>query len=149
MRKLITFCTLCILAATAHADSLSGMVYVGGTLTAPASSAPISLVLSDPDALVLHSGTSTVTIPWKDITDWQCYRQNTHRLGVLPTIAAGLVAARQHTHYFSLTWNDGDHHTQAILIQVPPQFPRTIHVVLEAHAPRKTHNTVPQNSVPE
>lgn len=149
MRKLFTLYALCILAVTARADSLSGIVYVGGTLAAPAPGASVSLELSNPDALLLHSGSSTVTIPWSSITHWGCYRQNRHRLGVLPTIAAGLVAARLRDHFFSLAWTDSDHHPQAILIQVPSQLPGTIHVVLEARTPSQTHNVIPKNSVQE
>jgi len=135
MRKILSLLLLTGVCVAAHAAPVSGIVYSGGTLSAPAPGAQVSLDLSSPDALVLHTQTATVRIPWSAITQWGCFRQNQHRLGVLPAIAAGLVAARIHDHYFNLAWTDADGHTQAILLQVPRELPKTIHVVLEAHAP--------------
>lgn len=141
MRKLLALLLLSGACIAAHADPVAGIVYAGGTLPAPAPGAEVSVDLSSPDALVLHTQAETVRVPWSAITRWGCFRQNKHRLGVLPAIAAGMVAARIHDHFFNLAWTDADGHTQAILLQIPPDLPKTIHVVLEAHAP----NTVERN----
>jgi hypothetical protein len=148
MRKLLTLCLL-LGAMAAHADTPSDVTYVGGTLAAPAPGAAATLDFASPDALLVHAGTATVTIPWASITEWGCYRQNRHELGVLPVIAAGLVAAREHNHYFHLAWNDEQGRVQAILIQVPGSLSKTIHVVLDAHAPAQHERTVPPHGVPE
>jgi hypothetical protein len=134
MRKLLSLLLLFGACVAAHADAVSDIVYAGGTLSAPAPGAQVSLDLSSPDALIIHAGAATTTIPWNSITKWGCFRQNKHRLGVLPTIAAGMFAARIHDHFFSVSWLDGAGHTQAVLLQIPRELPKTIHVVLEAHA---------------
>lgn len=137
MRKILSLLLLSGVCIIAHADPVSGIVYSGGTLPAVAPGAAVSVDLSSPDGLILHAQSATVQIPWNAITRWGCFRQNKHRLGVLPAIGAGLVAARIHDHYFNLAWTDAGGHTQAILLQIPRDLPRTIHVVLEAHDPHQ------------
>jgi hypothetical protein len=140
MRKILSLLLLAGACYAAHADPVSGIVYTGGTLPAPAPGASVSLDLTSPEGLTVRAQAGTVRIPWNAITRWGCFRQNKHRLGVLPTIAAGLVAARIHEHYFNVAWTDADGHTQAILLQIPRDLPRTIHVVLEAHAPKQAEH---------
>jgi hypothetical protein len=134
MRKFLSLLLLTGVCVAAHADPVSGIVYAGGTLPTPAPGAQVTLDLSSPDALILHAESTTIRVPWSSITRWGCFRQNKHRLGVLPTIAAGMFAARIHDHYFDVSWLDADGHTQAILLQIPRDLPKTIHVVLDAHA---------------
>jgi hypothetical protein len=147
MRKLLIPILLCTAVAAAQTAavpaSAPSVTYVGGTLTTPTPGSTASLELSNPDALVLHTPTSTTSIPWKSVTQWGCFRQNTHQLGVLPMIAAGLFAARMHDHFFHLAWQDEQGHDQAILIQVPLELPKTLHVVLEAHTAVKAMGDTP------
>ena len=153
MRKLLIPILLCTAVAAAQTAavpaSAPSVTYVGGTLTTPTPGSTASLELSNPDALILHTSTSTTSIPWKSVTQWGCFRKNTHELGVLPIIAAGLFAARMHDHYFHLAWQDEQGHDQAVLIQVPPALPKTLHVVLEAHTPIKRMGYSPGNGDPE
>jgi hypothetical protein len=141
MRKLLSLLLLSGACIAARADQISGVIYAGGTLSAPAPGAQVSLDLSSPEALILSAPSGVVRVPWNAITRWGCFRRNKHRLGVLPTIAAGLVAARIRDHYFNLAWTGADGSSQAILLHIPPELPKTLHVVLEAHAPGKVeHN---------
>jgi hypothetical protein len=146
MRKILVTALLLAAFVPAHADPVSGLTYIGGTLPAPAPDTAATLDLSNPNALVLHAGNSTVNIPWNAITAWGCFRQNKHRLGVLATIGAGLVAARIHNHYFNLAWQDEQGHTQAVLVQIPSDLPKTIHVVLEARVPKCASHLIPQDA---
>jgi hypothetical protein len=120
------------------AESAPSIIYVGGTVTTPAGSTEGTLDLSSPDVLRFRSSTNSVDIPWDSIQSWDCSAQLAHHLGVLPTIAVGLVRKRQRVHYFRVVWWDRNHNVQGMLFEIPKQFPNILETALDAHVPGKS-----------
>jgi len=136
---------LCLLLLTTAlpllADPSPGVTYAGGTITTPAAGTAGTLDLSWPDALRFHFAMGTTDIPWASIRSWTLSTQLARHLGVLPTIAVGLVRKRQRVHYLRLAWRDDHNNPQGMLFEIPKQMPNVLEAALIARAPAKTQRT--------
>lgn len=135
MRKVLCCFLMSVFTVAAQAASGSGVVYVGGTISTPVAGSSGTLDYSSPDQLQFRSPAGTVSIPWQKIDSWSCSSATAHHIGVLPAIAVGLVRKRQRIHYFSVKWQTDSGIEQAVLLEVPKDLPRTLHVVMSARAP--------------
>jgi hypothetical protein len=138
MRRLLCLLLVLMSALTALADPSPDVTYIGGTVTTPAAATSGTLDLSSPDAMRFRSTTATVEIPWSAIRSWSCSTQLARHLGVLPTIAVGLVRKRQRSHFLRIAWLDEHSNTQGMLFEVPKQLPKVLETALIARAPAKS-----------
>jgi hypothetical protein len=53
----------------------------------------------------------------------------TLHLGVLPTIAVGLVKMRRHSHFFRISYRGQDGAVQVAVFEVPKQMPRALEAI--------------------
>jgi hypothetical protein len=120
------------------ADPTPDVTYIGGTITTPTAGTEGTLDLSSPDALRFRFATGVTDIPWASVQSWTLSTQLARHLGVLPTIAVGLVRKRQRVHYLRLAWHDEHNNAQGMLFEVPKQMPNVLEAALIARTPAKT-----------
>src|SRR5579871_3473241 len=82
------------------------VIYVNGTVKAAAEDANATLDTSSGDALRLQVGAEQVAIPYANVTAYTYHVENRFRLGVLGTVAVGMLKARSKRHLMMLSWKD-------------------------------------------
>ena len=110
------------------------VVYVGGTVPGLQPDITGRLDASDPNSLIFESKSSKTPIPFAAITSYEYTRELTHQLGVLPTIAVGLVRVRKHRHYVRIDWREAEGPEQVAVFEVPKQMPKSLLPILQARA---------------
>jgi hypothetical protein len=122
------------LAVPALAATADDVIYLSGSAQGLSAEMVGALDLQSPLNLVFHlaTGNQSFAIHYADIRDFQYKREVTHHLGVLPAIAAGLFAARQHRHYFTVNYVDANNIPQVAVFEVPAAMPRVLLPVLRA-----------------
>ena len=135
-----------LLALSACAAAADDVVYMGGTVSGLQPEITGRLDINDPNSLVFESksgesktgenNSSKTPIPFSAITSYEYTRELTHHLGVLPTIAVGLVRTRKHRHYVRINWREAEGPEQIALFEVPKQMPKSLLPILQARAPK-------------
>jgi len=108
--------------------------YDSGTASNLGAGTEGTLELSSSDALIFHDTAhgKMLSIPYKTIVGFEYTHPVTHHLGILPTIVAALVSARQRQHIFTITYTDDAGKRQIALFEVPGSEPRTLLPLLRA-----------------
>jgi hypothetical protein len=75
-----------------------------------------------------------VEIPYASIESHKYSKEVARHLGVLPTIAVGLLKVRQHRHFFRISYRVPGAAAQVVIFEVPKQMPRTLEAVLQTRA---------------
>lgn len=106
--------------AVARAEPIHPVVVTGLSSTALASGTEGELDVSSADVLVFRAaGNRELRIPYGQVRDFSYRREVRHHLGVLPAIAVGLIAARQHRYLTTVDYVDSAGTRQVTVFEVP------------------------------
>jgi hypothetical protein len=114
-------------------------VYVGGSAAVMPETAG-TLDTSSPTALLFHykkpdGSAGQISIEYARVKSASSSREVLHQLGVAPTIAAGLIAAREHRYFLTVTWTDPAGFAQVVQLEVRRQEQQPLLAVLHARMP--------------
>ena len=135
MKKMIALAMLTISLYSTAADT-GQVAYVGGTVPALKEGTLGRLDTSLETALNFEYSGGTVSIPLAGIDSFEYTRQRARQLGVLPTIAIGLVKHLQFRHFFRIAYHGEDNTPQVAVFEVPKQMPRSLLAILQTRAPQ-------------
>jgi len=93
-------------------------LYRGGTVPGLQAGTMGKLDLTRPDALVFSSGTNSVSIPYANIQKFEYQEKLARHLGVVLTIAVGLLKHRQRRHYIQITYADATGKSQVGIFEI-------------------------------
>ena len=113
--------------------------YLGGTLDNSKVGAVGRLDLSSPGSITYEAGTLLFTIPYARIVSYQYNEEVTHHLGVLPSVAVGLLKHRQRRHVFTIVYLNDQQTKQVTVIEVSKNAAGSVKAVLDA---KGVHNCV-------
>jgi hypothetical protein len=138
VKQFLPFCFLLLLSLSASALENGHAKYVGGTLSGVAAGSLGRLDTTSDTSLIFvleHAG-KKVEIPYAAIESHKYSKEVARHLGVLPTIAVGLLKVRQHRHFFRISYRvPGATAAQVVIFEVPKQMPRTLEAILQTRAP--------------
>jgi len=135
MKRLLIF--VLALTTLATAAEYKGVVFTGGTASvAPQAEGTLQW---NADNITFVSGTSTLVLPYTAISTWDYQEHNRHRLGVLPTIAVGLIAARQKIRLLSINYTDESAKHQSAIFDVPAEMKDVIEPTLASRVGRRCY----------
>ena len=106
--------------------------YIGGTLDNSKVGSQGQLDMSAPGSITYATGKSRFTIPYEQIVSYQYNEEVSHHLGVLPSIAVGLLKHRQHRHVFTIVYLNDQQTKQIAVFEVPKQAAESVKAVLDA-----------------
>ncbi len=129
----LTLMMMCGVFAARAADN--DVTYIHGTVKAIAENAEGAFDTSSQTALELKFGSEPVSIPYAQIKSCAYREENRFRLGVLATIAVGLVKARIKDHFVTITWNDGAL-AQVVTLEAPKRRAVGLVELIRARAPQ-------------
>jgi len=128
----ICFVLICCLPAVAVQDGQ--VLYSGGTVPGLNSGVVGQLGLSSESSLIFEYPGSRLAIPYAAIESFEYSREVTRHLGVLPAIGVGLLKARQHQHFFRISYRNGEGVSQVAIFEVSKRVPRSLNAVLQERA---------------
>ena len=136
MNKLIAICLLVTVSIPALAlVNGNDVLYVGGTPAGLKAGQVGQLDLSSSTDLVYTAGATRIGIPYASITSFSYSQENEHRLGVLPAIAAGLVAARMKRHLFYVSYKDANGGAQTLTLELSREAVGPTKMAIEMRIP--------------
>ena len=109
--------------------------YVTGTVKGLSDGATGTVDMSSPQTLEFRAGSGQYSIPYEEITSVKCREENRFRLGVLATIAVGMLKARSKRHFVTIEWKHADDPTAVVTLDAPKEKARGLAAVLRARAP--------------
>ena len=125
-------CVVLFLSICCMAVEQGQVRYLGGTLDNSKVGAVGRLDLSAPRSITYESGKSHFTIPYDLIVSYQYNEEVTHHLGVLPSIAVGLLKHRQHRHVFTISYLNDQGSKEIAVFEVSKQAAVGVRAVLDA-----------------
>ena len=125
-------CAVVMLSISCMGISQTEVRYLGGTLDNSKVGSQGQLDLSAPGSITYATGKSHFTIPYEQIVSYQYNEEVSHRLGVLPSIAVGLLKHRQHRHVFTIVYLNDQLTKQVAVFEVPKQAAESVKAVLDA-----------------
>jgi hypothetical protein len=134
MKRFPQFCLLLFLSLSAYALDGGHARYVGGTVAGVTAGVIGRLDTTSDAALVFLQAGNRLAIPYASIESYEYSKEVTRHLGILPAIAIGLVKMRRHSHFFRISYRDGNA-SQVVVFEVPKQMPQTLQAILQARAP--------------
>jgi len=136
MRRINVVALILILVASSAAVEDGQVMYMGGTAAGMKAGAIGRLETTDPAVLVFTDGQGQFSIPYAGIDRFEYSRKLAHELGVLPTIAVGVVKQFKHRHFFRIQYHDANGTAQVAVFEVSKEMPQTLLAILQARAPR-------------
>jgi hypothetical protein len=136
MKTILAFCLFFFTPLSALAVEDGEVVYIGGTVAALKAGTLGNLDTTSPTALTLEYSGNKLAIPFARIDSFEYSQRLARHLGVLPTIAVGLVKQRQRKHFMRISYHDEANTSQVAVFEVPKQAPRTLLAVLQVRAPQ-------------
>ena len=130
MKRLASIVVL--LSACCMAVEQGQVRYLGGTFDNSKVGAIGRLDMSSPGSITFETGTSHCAILYERIVNYHYGEQVAHQLGVLPSIAVGLLKRRQHRHVFTIVYLNDQLTKQIGVFEVPKRAPGSIKAVLDA-----------------
>jgi hypothetical protein len=137
MKKFMIFCLLLALVLPGSAVEDGQILYFGGTAPGLAGGTVGRLDTTSETSLTFEYSGNKLAIPYAAVESYQYSTEVAHHLGVLPTVAVGLLKTREHRHFFRISYRDANSVSQVAVFEVPKHMPRTLQAVLEARAPGK------------
>lgn len=128
-----------LVAGWAGAEDANGQnpleaTYVYGTIKTLPENTSGTFDTGSQSELELRFGKERISIPYARIRTCAYREENKFRLGVLATIAVGLLKARTKNHFVTLTWIDGEA-TQVATLEAPKRRAIGLVEVIRARAP--------------
>jgi hypothetical protein len=108
--------------------------YVNGTAQGVKEGTVGTLDSSSATALKFQSGAAGFSIPYDGVSVYKYREENRFRLGVLPTIAAGIVKARSKRHLLTITWKDSQGVAEVVTLEASKDDALGLVAVLRARA---------------
>lgn len=136
MKKFVAFVLFLMISITAAASDEEIVAYTGGTVSNLTVGTTGHFVTTQETSLGFEHSRGMVTIPYDRIQTYEYSSELARHLGVLPTIAVGLVKRRQRKHFIRIAYRDEDGTSQAAVFEVPKQMPQTLLAVLRIKAPQ-------------
>jgi hypothetical protein len=134
MKRFTILLLISVFATSAVAIEQGQVMYSGGTL--PIKEGVIGhLDTSSETALVFVAPAAKISIPYSKIETFQYTEELARHLGVLPTIAVGLLKHRQRRHFFRIAFLDEHDVAQVAVLEVSKDMPRTLRAVLQVRTP--------------
>ena len=130
----VCFVMICCLPALAVEDGQ--VMYAGGTVPGMNSGVVGRLDTTSETALTFEGAGSRLAIPYAAIDSFEYSKEVTRHLGVLPAIGVGIIRARQHQHFFRISYRGEDGVLQVALFEVSKHQPRSLNAVLRERAPK-------------
>lgn len=135
MRKFLPFCCLLLLSLSAFAIANGHAKYVGGTQPGVTPGVVGRLDTTSDTSLIFEHAGNKIEIPYTAIESHKYSKEVARHLGVLPTIAVGLLKVRQHRHFFRISYRvPGAAAAQVVIFEVPKQMPRILEAILQTRA---------------
>jgi CDP-diacylglycerol--glycerol-3-phosphate 3-phosphatidyltransferase len=136
-------------AAPALAMEPGQAAYAGGT-AGIAQDTPGTLDTTSATELVFQSKapgrTGEIAIPYAKIRTFEARNDVVRHLGFLPTLGAGLVAARQRRYTLAISYADASNAMQVAILQVAERDQHALEAILRARAPKSCMVTQYSNS---
>jgi hypothetical protein len=109
--------------------------YVNGTVKGLKDGTTGAVDMSSPAALEFRAGSNQFSIPYDQIKHVKCREENRFRLGVLATIAVGLLKARSKRHFVVIEWTGEDGRSEVVTLDASKVKARGMVEVLRFRAP--------------
>lgn len=138
MRNFIILLAVLSLAAPVFAGGVEDgqALYVGGTIPGLAEGTPGRLVTTNEHVLVFEHSGGALGIPYLQIRSCRYEARLARRLGVLPTIAVGLLKRLQRRHIIQISYLGPDGVVQAAVFEVSKHDAQPVYAALVARSPR-------------
>jgi len=136
VKRMLWIVLLLVPAVFAQKSDPSQVRYVSGSAPDIKPDALGHVDLSSEQSLVFASSQGKLVIPYTAIRTFEYRQEVTHHLGVLPAIAVGLLKARQHQHFFSISYQDDGGGSQAVVLEVPKHMAVPLEMMLRSKAPQ-------------
>ena len=102
------------------------------------------LDMSSEKSLDFRAGSIQFSIPYAEITTVKCREENRFRLGVLATVAVGLLKARSKRHLVTVEWQPADGPPGVVTFDASKDKARGLASVLRARAPHACASAAPE-----
>jgi len=136
LKRFLQFCLFLLLSVSASALEDGHAKYVGGTVPGVTAGTVGRLETTSEMSLTFEYAGHKVEIPYASIESHEYSKEVARHLGVLPTIAVGLIKVRQHRHFFRISYRiPGAAAAQVVILEVPKHTPRALQAILETRAP--------------
>jgi hypothetical protein len=139
VRKLIAFALILLLCLPAIAADGWQVKYAGGTVPGMNVGVVGTLDTTSETSLTFAYAGNKLAIPYASIESFDHAEEAARHLGVLPAIIVGLLKARQHRHFFRISYHGPNDVAQVAVFEVPKHMPRPLQAVLDARAPHDAH----------
>jgi hypothetical protein len=152
MNRFLPFCFLFLLSLPAAALDDTHAKYLGGTVPGITVGAVGRLDTTSETALTVVYAGNKIAIPYASIQSYEYSSPVARHLGILPVIVIGLIKARQHHHFFRISYRDrgrdqnrdpGNEITQVLVLEVSKHTPRVLEAILQARAPAASKSRYP------
>jgi len=135
MKKLIYLALLIFATIPAFAVTGTDVQLLASTLPGVTPGRVGQLDTTIPQQLIFRvPNQPDLNMPYAQITEFSSRQEVTHHLGVLPAIAVGLIAARRHSHFLSITFTDANGTPQIATFEVAKDAVELLRPVLLARA---------------
>jgi hypothetical protein len=137
--KRLLFLVLALAASVpAQAAPVEGtqVMYVGGSVAGLPAGTMGTLDTQRADVLVFQHAGGRLEIPYNSIQSFQYSQRLARRMGVLPTIAVGLVKRRQRRHFVEVAFRGAEGSAQAVVLEVSKEMAQPVTAVLVARSPK-------------
>jgi len=131
VKRLLPFCFFLLLSMPALALEDGHAKYVGGTVPGVLSGVIARLDTTSEISLIFMQAGNKLEIPYSSIESYEYSKEVTLHLGVLPTIAVGLVKMRRHSHFFRISYRGQGAAVQVVVFEVPKHMPRALEAILQ------------------
>jgi hypothetical protein len=121
-------------AAQAFALEGEDITYVSGTAQNVNEGTVGRVDTNSAVSLEFHSGTGKFSIPYTNITAYQCREESKYHLGVLPAIAVGLFAPWAKLHFVTITWHGERDTAEVATLELSKSSSEALLALLRARA---------------
>jgi len=140
LKGFLPFCFFLLVSLSAFALDDGHAKYVGGTVPGVTAGTVGRLDTTSETSLTFQHAGNLVEIPYASIQSFEYSKEVARHLGVLPTIAIGLIKVRQHRHFFRISYRaPGAAAAQVVIFEVPKHTPRTLQAILQTRAPNTSN----------
>jgi hypothetical protein len=148
VKQFFAFLSFLLLSLPAFAAGGNQVKYFGGTVQNLSAGVTGVFEVTSDSALVFQHAGNKLSIPYSSIHSSAYSKDVARHLGILPAIVVALLRARQHRHFFRISYQDEKNVEQLAIFEVPKAMPRVLSAVLATRAPLKFKSCVPCGDQP-